>query len=357
MGWPCIACRNTNVKPSFALPTGERGKEKLKVWCRALEVKVPDNPAKFRICYKHFTPEQLYKDKAGHYRVLPEQIPNHGLYEELSPFITFARSLVDAELIASDGRSLPCNQSLLAAFSPYLRELLLSAGAGVGDFSPSIILPDVDGDALLKLGEFIYTGEVPTVLSTEERVKLETAYFTINGGEAFRIKSRLDFNMLSPHLRTPTDPFIKLLDQSPIGLMESMFTPVDVNAPAPIKHTGKPDQTPANETPKLTNGKDDELDELEMNWKMIFNPPVPISDRLEDSNGNIPSTMASNNNPQISNGTRMLDEVPVPRVTLFRREQVEIGYRSPTGPGSGMFNMGNTCYLNSTLQVFNTTNN
>ena len=46
-----------------------------------------------------------------------------------------------------------------------------------------------------------------------------------------------------------------------------------------------------------------------------------------------------------------LDQVPEPRVTYFRREQVELGYRGPAGPGSGMFNMGNTCYLNSTLQV------
>ena len=46
-----------------------------------------------------------------------------------------------------------------------------------------------------------------------------------------------------------------------------------------------------------------------------------------------------------------LDQVPEPRMTLFRREQVELGYRGPAGPGSGMFNMGNTCYLNSTLQV------
>ena len=46
-----------------------------------------------------------------------------------------------------------------------------------------------------------------------------------------------------------------------------------------------------------------------------------------------------------------LDQVPDPRVKLFRRDQVELGYRGPAGPGSGMFNMGNTCYLNSTLQV------
>ena len=68
--------------------------------------------------------------------------------------------------------------------------------------------------------------------------------------------------------------------------------------------------------------------------------------------------------------TGKLDQVPEPRLTLFRREQVmtdhwwltssefalqfqvEIGYRTTQGgPGSGMFNMGNTCYLNSTLQV------
>ena len=48
-----------------------------------------------------------------------------------------------------------------------------------------------------------------------------------------------------------------------------------------------------------------------------------------------------------------LDQVPEPRMTLFRRDQVELGYRGPAGPGSGMFNMGNTCYLNSTLQVRN----
>ena len=56
--------------------------------------------------------------------------------------------------------------------------------------------------------------------------------------------------------------------------------------------------------------------------------------------------------PKAGSTGAKLDQVPDPHhVTLFRRDQVELGYRGPMGPGSGMFNMGNTCYLNSTLQV------
>ena len=47
-----------------------------------------------------------------------------------------------------------------------------------------------------------------------------------------------------------------------------------------------------------------------------------------------------------------LEELPKPKMTLFRPEEVELGYRDPgPGPGSGMVNMGNTCYINATLQV------
>jgi len=59
----------------------------------------------------------------------------------------------------------------------------------------------------------------------------------------------------------------------------------------------------------------------------------------------------SNSNPNKNTCLGKLDQVPDPKLTLFRREQVELGYRSPAGPGAGMFNMGNTCYLNSTLQA------
>jgi hypothetical protein len=71
----------------------------------------------------------------------------------------------------------------------------------------------------------------------------------------------------------------------------------------------------------------------------ILNPKSETNDAAQTTTPtkNVPSTK--------------LDQVPEPKVTLFRREQVELGYRSPSGPGAGMFNMGNTCYLNSTLQV------
>jgi len=68
-----------------------------------------------------------------------------------------------------------------------------------------------------------------------------------------------------------------------------------------------------------------------------------------------PKTVSSDNtqsSPNNKSGTSTkLDQVPEAKLTLFRREQVEVGYRAPAGPGAGMFNMGNTCYLNSTLQA------
>jgi len=54
-----------------------------------------------------------------------------------------------------------------------------------------------------------------------------------------------------------------------------------------------------------------------------------------------------------------LDQVPLPKITLYRRDQIQLGHQhklpggggGPSGPGAGMWNMGNTCYLNSTLQA------
>ncbi|PSN57763.1 hypothetical protein C0J52_00345 [Blattella germanica] len=43
--------------------------------------------------------------------------------------------------------------------------------------------------------------------------------------------------------------------------------------------------------------------------------------------------------------------LPTPKVTLFPAERVQLGWRGTQCVGAGMINVGNTCYLNSTLQA------
>ena len=85
------------------------------------------------------------------------------------------------------------------------------------------------------------------------------------------------------------------------------------------------------------------LPEKQISKYIILSPPNPAVGKS--------SSEPQSASPKAGSAGTKLDQVPNPRVTLFRRDQVELGYRGPMGPGSGMFNMGNTCYLNSTLQV------
>jgi len=76
----------------------------------------------------------------------------------------------------------------------------------------------------------------------------------------------------------------------------------------------------------------------------VLNPKSEVSETTSVTNGAAPGHSSGSN-------TNRFEQIPEPKLTLFRREQVELGYRNPAGPGAGMFNMGNTCYLNSTLQA------
>nr|CAD7461954.1 unnamed protein product [Timema tahoe] len=65
------------------------------------------------------------------------------------------------------------------------------------------------------------------------------------------------------------------------------------------------------------------------------------------------ATNVSNNHAKpFSNMKPNSDNVlPTPKVTLFPAERVQLGWRGTYPVGAGMINMGNTCYLNSTLQA------
>ena len=45
-----------------------------------------------------------------------------------------------------------------------------------------------------------------------------------------------------------------------------------------------------------------------------------------------------------------MDRVPKPPQTLFSREKVVLGYQTRARPGAGFTNLGNSCFLASTIQ-------
>lgn len=62
-----------------------------------------------------------------------------------------------------------------------------------------------------------------------------------------------------------------------------------------------------------------------------------------------------NSQGAVSSCPETLDEIPEPKFTLFRRNQVVLGFQDPAEkePSPGLININNSCFLNATLQVFN----
>lgn len=60
---------------------------------------------------------------------------------------------------------------------------------------------------------------------------------------------------------------------------------------------------------------------------------------------------SASNSQCLENSKSVEDGLPKPKRILFPLEKVQLGWQSPWAAGAGMQNVGNTCYLNSTLQA------
>ncbi|XP_049873940.1 ubiquitin carboxyl-terminal hydrolase 36 [Pectinophora gossypiella] len=86
------------------------------------------------------------------------------------------------------------------------------------------------------------------------------------------------------------------------------------------------------------------LDGLKSKY-VVIRPKKPVLDTKLLKKESISSNQTSDGS---KNGE---DGLPKPKRTLFPLEKVQLGWQSAWAAGAGMQNVGNTCYLNSTLQA------
>ncbi|KAL2727692.1 ubiquitin carboxyl-terminal hydrolase 36 isoform X1 [Vespula maculifrons] len=85
------------------------------------------------------------------------------------------------------------------------------------------------------------------------------------------------------------------------------------------------------------------LDQLKAKYIVLS---LPNSDNLEDTKSKDGTTYVKKNEGMSKGPT-----LPEPAVTLYCSKKVNLGWRGTFPVGAGMYNVGNTCYLNSTLQA------
>lgn len=73
---------------------------------------------------------------------------------------------------------------------------------------------------------------------------------------------------------------------------------------------------------------------------------LPSSESVEENN-----KVKDNSGYKKKNDANKGPVLPEPAVTLYSPKKVHLGWKGTFPVGAGMYNVGNTCYLNSTLQA------
>lgn len=91
------------------------------------------------------------------------------------------------------------------------------------------------------------------------------------------------------------------------------------------------------------------LEELKTKY-IVLSPPNNLSEQSENGKMKENGGGICRKKNEVNNKMRG-PSLPEPKIILYDLEKVQLGWKGTFPVGAGMYNVGNTCYLNSTLQA------